>query len=62
MPWHEQVWFSGSVLKQSFTMWLGCFDRLPTLSVEDMGMLEDDTCFLCEIYCEIYCEISKMSL
>ncbi|KAL1213840.1 putative ribonuclease H protein [Cardamine amara subsp. amara] len=50
VPWHNQVWFSGSVPKHSFIMWLGCLDKLPTLSrLRNWGIREDDTCPLCEI-------------
>ncbi|XP_010495633.1 PREDICTED: uncharacterized protein LOC104772751 [Camelina sativa] len=51
--WHKQVWFTGSIPKHSFIMWLCCLDRLPTLSrLRNWGLVEDDTCHLCEIYFE----------
>ncbi|CAL9223587.1 unnamed protein product [Arabidopsis halleri] len=53
VPWHNQVWFIGSIPKHSFIMWLGCLDRLPTLSrLRNWGIMEDDTCFVCDIYFE----------
>ncbi|XP_023640369.1 uncharacterized protein LOC111831086 [Capsella rubella] len=53
VTWHHQVWFSGSIPKHSFILWLSCLDRLPTLSrLRKWGILEDDTCYLCEIYFE----------
>ncbi|XP_010425707.1 PREDICTED: uncharacterized protein LOC104710752 [Camelina sativa] len=51
--WHNQVWFTGSIPKHSFIMWLCCLDRMPTLSrLRNWGIVEDDTCHLCEIYFE----------
>lgn len=53
VPWHDQVWFSGSIPKHSFIMWMCCLDRLPTLSrLRNWGIVEEDTCFLCEIFFE----------
>ncbi|XP_010481206.1 PREDICTED: uncharacterized protein LOC104760055 [Camelina sativa] len=51
--WHKQVWFTCSIPKQSFIMWFCCLDRMPTLSrLRNWGIVEDDTCHLCEIYFE----------
>ncbi|XP_010424770.1 PREDICTED: uncharacterized protein LOC104709930 [Camelina sativa] len=53
VPWHKQVWFPGSIPKYSFMMWLACLDRMPTMSrLRNWGLVEDDTCILCEIYNE----------
>lgn len=53
VSWYSQVWFSGSIPKNSFIMWICCWDRMPTLSrLRNWGIVEDDTCPLCENYCE----------
>ena len=52
-PWTSSVWFSGSVPKHAFTLWVAHQDRLPTRQrLAQWGIPVPLTCCLCNTYAE----------
>lgn len=47
-PWHDVVWFKGTIPKHGFNMWITNYDRLPTKNrLAAWGLPVSPTCPLC---------------